>query len=81
MYLERLAATYWRFLERVSLHLLHMAYGPDSRAVKFLFIPLLTFHAPEYETSRRRRDGDVADQRGLPRGAGRPREGYLRITV
>ncbi|MEA2346642.1 MAG: rane protein, partial [Thermoleophilaceae bacterium] len=51
MYLERLAATYWRFLERVSLHLLHIAYGPDSRAVKFLFIPLLTFHAPEYETS------------------------------
>jgi YihY family inner membrane protein len=81
MYLERLAATYWRFLERVSLHLLHVAYGPDSRAVKFLFFPLLTFHAPEYETH-----ADVGTvtwriNRGVLVAPGGRGQGYLRITA
>ena len=30
-YLERLARTYWRFLTRVSLGILRIRYGPDSR--------------------------------------------------
>src|SRR4051812_17370718 len=51
-YLERLARTYWRFLTRVSLGLIRVVYGPDSREVVLLMRPLrlLTFHAPEYET-------------------------------
>src|SRR5689334_19879745 len=51
-YLERLARTYWRFLTRVSLGLIRVLYGPDSRDVVLLVRPLrlLTFHAPEYET-------------------------------
>ena len=81
VYLERLAATYWRFLERVSLHLLHIEYGPDSRAVKFLFIPLLTFHAPEYETSAEEGTVTWRIKEGFlvaPAGRG---SGHLRITV
>src|SRR5947209_2924733 len=51
-YLERLARTYWRFLTRVSLGILRVLYGPDSREIVVLRRPfrLLTFHAPEYET-------------------------------
>src|SRR5918912_4198221 len=51
-YLERLARTYWRFLTRVSLGLIRVMYGPDSREVVLLTRPfrLLTFKAPEYDT-------------------------------
>src|SRR5438105_3901340 len=31
--LERLARTYWRFLERVTLHLIRVVYGESERAV------------------------------------------------
>src|SRR5919202_3402054 len=51
-YLERLARTYWRFLTRVSLGLIRVKYGPDSREIVLIARPLrlLTFHAPEYDT-------------------------------
>src|SRR5215212_8747877 len=51
-YLERLARTYWRFLTRVSLGLIQVRYGPDSREIVLITRPfrLLTFKAPEYET-------------------------------
>ena len=50
-YLERLARTYWRFLTRISLGLLRVLYGPDSREIVLIGRPLrlLTFFAPEYE--------------------------------
>src|SRR4051795_8430482 len=38
-YLERLARTYWRFLTRVSLGLIRVMYGPDSREVVLLTRP------------------------------------------
>src|ERR687886_2567736 len=38
-YLERLARTYWRFLTRVSLGLIRVLYGPDSREVVLLRRP------------------------------------------
>jgi hypothetical protein len=48
--LENLARTYWAFLIRVSLGLLKIRYGPDSREiVLFGFIVLLRFHKPDYE--------------------------------
>src|SRR3712207_1139815 len=52
-YLERLARTYWRFLTRISLGLIRVLYGPDSREVVLITRPfrLLTFHAPEYDTA------------------------------
>jgi hypothetical protein len=82
-YLERLARTYWRFLTRVSLGLLHVLYTPASREVVFLGRPvvLLRFRAPEY-----RFEGDSGTvtwpiERGLlVARSGRDR-GYLRLTV
>jgi hypothetical protein len=82
-YLERLARTYWRFLERVSLGLLRVLYTPHSREVVLLGRPLvlLRFFAPEYDI---RPDGGTVTwriNRGLlvaPSGRGK---GYLRISV
>ena len=52
-YLERLARTYWRFLERVSLGVLRVLYTPHSREVVAIRRPvvLLRFKAPEYEVA------------------------------
>lgn len=82
-YLERLARTYWRFLERVSLGLLRVLYTPEAREVVLVDRPLvlLRFHAPEYDVSA---DGGSVTwriERGLlviPRGRGK---GALRISV
>jgi hypothetical protein len=51
-HLERLARSYWRYLSRISLGMIRVVYGPDSRTVVLIsrHLPLLRFHAPEYET-------------------------------
>ena len=83
-YLERLARAYWAWLTRVTLGLIRVVYASDSRQVVLLsrHLPLLTFHAPEYET--RAEGGQVtwAIARGLlvAREA-RDGEGFLRIAV
>jgi hypothetical protein len=82
-HLERLARTYWRFLSRVTLGLIRVHYGPDSRAVVLLVSPLrlLTFHAPEYEIDATRGLVRWRIARGLlvaRRGRGR---GYLQNAV
>jgi hypothetical protein len=82
-YLERLARTYWRFLERASLGLLRILYSPDSREVVFIGRPLvlLRFFAPEYEIEQDRGTVTWRINRGLlvdPRGRGK---GHLRVTV
>ena len=48
--LENLARTYWRFLSRVTLGLVRVYYGADSRSVVLLSRPitLLRFETPEY---------------------------------
>jgi hypothetical protein len=82
-YLERLARTYWRFLTRVSLGLIQVEYGPDSREVVLVTKPfvLLRFFAPEYDTNA---DGGTVTwriNRGFlvaPQGRGK---GFLRIGV
>ena len=50
-YLERLARTYWRFLSRVTLGVIHVSYSEHERAIVLIGRPLklLTFQAPEYE--------------------------------
>ena len=82
-YLERLAATYWRFLTRVSLGLLRVLYSPDAREIALIGRPLvlLRFYAPEYAMAEdggtvtwRIRDGVLVQ----PAGRGK---GYLRISV
>jgi hypothetical protein len=48
--LENLAATYWRFLTRVTLGLIRVYYGENERRVCLLIKPitLLRFDAPDY---------------------------------
>jgi hypothetical protein len=82
-YLERLARTYWRFLTRVSLGLIRVLYGPDSRDVVLIARPLklLTFTAPEYDIEGNRGVVTWRIKKGLlvaPMGRGK---GYLRICV
>jgi hypothetical protein len=83
LYLERLAATYWRFLTRVSLGLLRVLYSPTAREVVLLVRPfvLLRFEVPEYEAAGNRGAVTWRIDRGLlvaPSGRGR---GFLRISV
>jgi hypothetical protein len=49
--LENLGRTYWRFLSRVTLGLIRVIYGENTRSVVFLAKPftLLRFDTPEYE--------------------------------
>jgi hypothetical protein len=82
-YLERLARTYWRFLERISLGLLRVVYSADSREVVLVRRPLvlIRFRAPEYDVATDRAAVTWRIDRGLlviPRGRGK---GFLRITV
>jgi hypothetical protein len=84
LYLERLARTYWRFLSRATLGLIRVYYSDRERAVCLITrrLPLLTFHAPEYE---------MDDARGVVRWRiasgvlvarrGREGDGYLEIDV
>jgi hypothetical protein len=82
-YLERLAATYWRFLTRVSLGLLQVKYTEHGRQIVFVGRPLvlLSFLAPEYEMEENRGTVTWRIDRGVlvqPSGRGK---GYLRISV
>jgi hypothetical protein len=49
-FLERLARTYWRFLARITLGLVHVHYSEGARSVVLLVpaIKLITFAEPEY---------------------------------
>ena len=82
-YLERLAATYWRFLTRISLGLLRVLYSEDAREVVLVGRPLvlLRFFPPQYETEAncgtvtwRIREGVLVAPTGRTKG-------YLRISV
>ena len=82
-YLERLAATYWRFLTRISLGLLRVLYTETSREIALIGRPLvlLRFLAPEYEMTENRGTVTWRIDRGVlvqPAGRGK---GYLRISV
>jgi len=82
-YLERLARAYWRYLTRISLHLLRVVYTADSRSVVVLFRPfvLLRFHAPEYEVAD---DGGTVTwriDRGLLVQRSKRGQGHLSISV
>ena len=82
-YLERLARAYWAYLSRVTLGVVRVVYGPDYRHVVLLsrHLPLLRFHAPEYETGPGSGAVTWRIERGLlvsRRGRG---EGFLRIEV
>jgi hypothetical protein len=84
-YLERLARTYWRFLARVTLGLVHVHYADDERSVVLVApaLKLLTFQAPEYEMDATRGLVRWRIARGLlvSRRYGRNGRGYLQIEV
>ena len=84
MHLERLARTYWRYLSRVTLGLVRVAYTSRERFVVLISYPLvlLSFEAPEYQMSAERgvvrwriRKGLLVDRRG------HEGDGYLEIDV
>ena len=82
--LERLARTYWRFLERVTLGMIRVHYTEGERYVCLLTrrLPLLTFQAPEYEMDGQRGIVRWRIEKGLlvsPQGRGG--NGYLEIDV
>jgi hypothetical protein len=84
MHLERLARTYWKYLSRVTLGLIRVAYTPTERYVVLLTRPfvLLRFRAPEYS---------MDDERGIVRwrirdgilvaSEGHEGDGYLEIDI
>ncbi|HTA36113.1 MAG TPA: hypothetical protein VK761_05310 [Solirubrobacteraceae bacterium] len=83
-YLERLARTYWRFLTRVTLGLIHVDYSESERSIVLLARPLklLTFDAPEYEMSELHGLVRWRIARGvLVASRGRDGGGYLQIEV
>jgi hypothetical protein len=80
--LENLARTYWAFLIRVSLGLLKIRYGPDSREiVLFGRIVLLRFHKPDYEADAHRGCVTWRINKGLLVAPGGRNKGHLRICV
>jgi hypothetical protein len=84
VHLERLARTYWRFIARVTLGLVHVAYGEGERSVVLLARPLklLTFAAPEYELGCEHGVVRWRIERGLLLARrGRDANGHLRIDV
>lgn len=83
-HLERLARTYWRFLSRVTLGLIRVAYSERERSIVLLTPPLrlLTFHAPEYEMDPDRGLVRWRIARGLlVSRRGHEGDGYLQIEV
>lgn len=82
-YLERLARAYWAFLSKVSLGLIRVVYAPDSRTVVLLTrrLPLLRFHAPEYETGADAGSVTWRIDRGLLVAREGRGQGFLRIEV
>lgn len=82
-YLERLARTYWAYLSRVSLGLLRVEYGPNSREVVLVSRPLrlLTFRAPEYETEKDFGQVTWRIERGILVAPFGRDSGYLRLSV
>lgn len=83
-HLERLARTYWRFLSRVTLGLIHVSYADTERSVVLFARPLklLTFQAPEYEVDPARGLVRWRIARGLlVSRRGRNGLGHLQIEV
>jgi hypothetical protein len=84
MQLERLARTYWRFLSRVTIGLIHVDYGEAQRTVVLLRRPLrlLRFKAPEYAMDAERGTVRWRIEDGLlVQRQGHNRDGYLQIDL
>ncbi len=88
-HLERLARTYWRFLARVTLGVVHVHYHERGRALVLLVAPLklISFAEPEYELEperglvRWRIKGGLLVAGPRRRGVGATDQGHLQIEV
>jgi hypothetical protein len=82
-HLERLARAYWRYLHRVTLGLVRVAYEPNARSVVLVARPLvlLRFGAPRYRTSATGGSVEWRIERGLLVAREGRGNGYLRIEV
>ncbi len=83
-HLERLARTYWKYLSRVTLGLIRVAYTPTERAVVLITRPfvLLRFRAPEYAMDAERGVVRWRIRNGiLVAPQGHEGDGYLEIDV
>ncbi len=81
--LENLGRTYWRFLTRVTLGLIRVVYGEDSRSVVLLARPLtlLRFDVPRYELERDRGTVTWRIRDGLLVARGGRGSGWLSLDV
>jgi hypothetical protein len=81
--LEFLARSYWRFLQRRSLGLIKIGFGPDWRSIHLLTrrITLLRFHAPKFESGPQSGSVEWPIDRGLLVAAEGRGQGYLKIEV
>ncbi len=82
--LERLARSYWRWLSYVTLGLIRVVYTEDSRTAVLLsrHLPLLSFHAPRYDTEPGLGCVTWPIERGLlVAREGRDGNGFLRIRA
>jgi hypothetical protein len=81
--LEFLARSYWRFLQRRSLGLIKIGFGPDSRSIHLVSrrITLLRFHAPRFESGPDFGTVEWPIDRGLLVAAGGRGQGYLKFDV
>lgn len=82
-YLERLARSYWRWLSRATLGLIRVVYTDESRSAVLLnrHLPLLRFHAPEYETEAGQGCVTWRIEQGLLVAREGRSQGFLRIKV
>ena len=82
-YLERLARAYWRHITRATLGLIRIVYTEEARAAVLVSrrLPLLRFHAPEYETSADRGRVTWRIDRGLLVASEGRDNGFLQIAV
>lgn len=81
--LEFLARSYWRFLQRRSLGLIKIGFGPDSRSIHLLSrrITLLRFHAPRFESGADFGSVEWPIDRGMLVATEGQDKGYLKIDV
>jgi hypothetical protein len=82
-FLDRAAAGYWRFLSRVTLGLVRVAYAGDHQSVVLIRSPLvlLRFRAPEYELGEDSAAVTWRIERGLLVSRGGRSRGFLRLSV
>jgi hypothetical protein len=82
-FLSRAAQEYWRFVTRISLGLIRVAYASDHQSVVLLARPLvlLRFRLPRYELLENRGSVTWPIDRGLLVSRDGRNRGFLRLSI